>query len=148
MRIKSRRRNPVLADIFSRLKYMERRGSGFKKICQDYRLQSNYREERHPQFYSDNYDFTLTLFNLNYGVENFESLSLPQIAPNISDTDNIENFLKVLRMFPGGTIRQLSKETGFSERMVKYYIKYLKESGDIRRIGSNRKGYWEVIKTD
>ena len=26
----SRRRNPVLADIFSRLKYMERRGSGFK----------------------------------------------------------------------------------------------------------------------
>lgn len=31
MSIRSRRRNPVLADIFSRLKYMERRGSGFKK---------------------------------------------------------------------------------------------------------------------
>ena len=26
----------ILADIFSRLKYMERRGSGFKKILADY----------------------------------------------------------------------------------------------------------------
>ena len=49
-------------------------------------------------------------------------------------------------MFPGGTIRQLSKESGFSERMVKYYIQSLKESGSIRRIGSNRKGYWEIIE--
>ena len=70
MSIKSRRRNPVLADIFSRLKYMERRGSGFKKICQDYSLQPNYREELHPKFYSDSYDFTLTLYNLNYSIEN------------------------------------------------------------------------------
>ena len=32
LKIPSKRRNPILADIFSRLKYMERRGSGFKKI--------------------------------------------------------------------------------------------------------------------
>ena len=30
------RRNPILADVFSRLKLMERRGSGFKKILEDY----------------------------------------------------------------------------------------------------------------
>lgn len=81
MRIKSRRRNPVLADIFSRLKYMERRGSGFKKICQDYSIQPNYREELHPKFYSDNYDFTLTLYNLSYVAENGATDSLPQSSP-------------------------------------------------------------------
>lgn len=32
MNIPSRRRNPIIADIFNRLKYMDRRGSGFKKI--------------------------------------------------------------------------------------------------------------------
>ena len=37
MNMASRRRNPVLADIFSRLKYMERRGSGFKKIVSAYK---------------------------------------------------------------------------------------------------------------
>lgn len=36
MTIPSRRRNPILADIFNRLEYMERRGSGFKKILQSY----------------------------------------------------------------------------------------------------------------
>ena len=30
--ISSQRRNPVLADVFSRLHLMERRGSGFKKF--------------------------------------------------------------------------------------------------------------------
>ena len=154
MHIKSRRRNPVLADVFSRLKYMERRGSGFKKICQDYSLQPNYRNELHPKFYSDSYDFTLTLYNLNYGIRNGATDSLPQIASNCprvpqsspNNSENINLFLKVLRSFPGGTIPQLSKESGFSERMVKYYIQSLKEQGAIRRIGTNRKGYWEIIK--
>ncbi len=30
--ISSKQRNPVIADVFSRMNYMERRGSGFKKI--------------------------------------------------------------------------------------------------------------------
>ena len=30
MNVPSRRRNPIIADIFNRLKYMDRRGSGFK----------------------------------------------------------------------------------------------------------------------
>ena len=30
--IRSMRRNPVIADLFHRMKYMERRGSGLKKI--------------------------------------------------------------------------------------------------------------------
>ena len=32
LKIPSKRRNPILVDIFSRLKYMERRGNGLKKI--------------------------------------------------------------------------------------------------------------------
>lgn len=50
-------------------------------------------------------------------------------------------------MFPGGTIPQLAKESGLSERMVKYYIRFLKESGSVRRVGTNRKGYWEIMET-
>ena len=37
--VPSKRRNPVVADIFSRLDYMERRGSGFKKIMQAYEVE-------------------------------------------------------------------------------------------------------------
>ena len=67
--VPSKRRNPVIADVFSRMNYMERRGSGFKKIKADYHRAVNFREALEPQFYSDRTNFIVTLFNLNYGVE-------------------------------------------------------------------------------
>lgn len=66
--ISSKRRNPVIADMFSRMNYMERRGSGFKKIKDDYRNAVNYRLELEPKFYSDISSFIVTLYNLNYNV--------------------------------------------------------------------------------
>lgn len=65
--ISSTRRNPVLADIFGRLGYMERQGSGFKKITDAYSSAHNYKAELSPKFYSDISSFQVTLFNLNYG---------------------------------------------------------------------------------
>lgn len=47
---------------------MDRRGSGFKKILTDYKNQNNFKEELKPVFYSGFGSFTLTLFNLNYGI--------------------------------------------------------------------------------
>lgn len=64
--ISSTRRNPVLADIFGRLGYMERQGSGFKKITEAYYAAHNYRAELEPKFYSDAVSFQVTLYNLNY----------------------------------------------------------------------------------
>ncbi len=58
----------VHIDIFSRMNYMERRGSGFKKIKHDYHSSANYRPELEPVFYSDASSFWVTLYNLNYNV--------------------------------------------------------------------------------
>ena len=66
--VPSRRRNPVIADVFSRINYMERRGSGFRKIKDDYRRAVNYRPELEPKFYSDTTSFWVILYNLNYHV--------------------------------------------------------------------------------
>ena len=65
--ISSTRRNPALADIFARLGYMERQGSGFKKITESYHAAHNYRAELEPKFYSDVTSLQVTLYNLNYG---------------------------------------------------------------------------------
>ena len=63
--IASTRRNPVLADVFARLGYMERQGSGFKKITESYYAAHDYRAELTPKFYSDGVSFQVALFNLN-----------------------------------------------------------------------------------
>lgn len=64
--VPSTRRNPVLADVFNRLGYMERKGSGFGKIIGGYELQINYNETKRPSFLSDRYQFTVVMPNLNY----------------------------------------------------------------------------------
>lgn len=65
--VPSRRRNPIIADIFGRLRYMDRRGSGFKKIIGDYQMQPQYTDAMLPKFDSDYDSFLLVLMNLNYG---------------------------------------------------------------------------------
>lgn len=59
-------RNPVLADIFYRLGFMERQGSGLSKIINEYKHQKNFNEEKRPVFYSDRTRFRVILPNLNY----------------------------------------------------------------------------------
>ena len=78
--ISSTRRNPVLADIFARLGYMERQGSGFKKITEAYHTAYNYREELEPEFYSDITSFQVTLYNLNYEAVEKEIVGAEKVA--------------------------------------------------------------------
>ena len=84
LKIPSKRRNPILADIFSRLKYMERRGSGFKKILADYEGQVEFDETKMPVFEAKNDDFTLTLYNLNYGT-NYTTQVSENVIENVTD---------------------------------------------------------------
>ena len=49
--VSSVRRNPVIADLFHRLKYMERRGSGLKKIFSETEKLPGYTEELRPFFF-------------------------------------------------------------------------------------------------
>lgn len=76
--VASKRRNPVIADIFSRMHFMERRGSGFKKIKADYRHAVNYRPEVEPVFRSTPTSFFATLYNLNYNVPIDKVLIAPE----------------------------------------------------------------------
>lgn len=78
----SRRRNPIIADIFNRLKYMDRRGSGFKKILDSYEFQEHYTEEMKPEFKSSNSEFWLIFKNLNYNARNIGNDLSAEIADN------------------------------------------------------------------
>ena len=67
--VPSKTRNPIIADMFDRMNYMERRGSGFKKILDEYENQENYTEAMRPEFYSDEGDFRLVMRNLGYTTQ-------------------------------------------------------------------------------
>lgn len=103
--VPSARRNPVIADIFNRLGYMERQGSGLNKINAAYERAANFHVGLEPVFYSDNIQFKVTLKNLNYfalnsektGVSikkqvlNIEKSITEQEKPSLSDILKREN---------------------------------------------------------
>jgi ATP-dependent DNA helicase RecG len=66
-KVPSIRRNPIIAEIFHRLGFIERRGSGLKKIRNETAELYGYTSDRAPKFESTRTAFHVTLKNMNYG---------------------------------------------------------------------------------
>lgn len=96
--IPSVRRNPVIADIFAQLGYMERKGSGMGKIINPIKALPYFEEKMLPSFFSDRAQFTVTFPNMilawqeshpdievnfveNEGVPQGDTQSVPQDVP-------------------------------------------------------------------
>ncbi|MBS3901593.1 MAG: putative DNA binding domain-containing protein [Dethiobacter sp.] len=136
--IPSIRRNPIICDLFSRLKLMERRGSGLRKII------DQYPEDAVPLFRSTEQSFVVTLKNLNYA-----KLSTPhgdKVGVDNGDENNVTLILNAISEDPKITQKNIAIKTGLSTRTVSREIRELRDTGVIRRIGSDRSGYWEIVK--
>ena len=141
--VPSTRRNPVLADIFNRLGYMERKGSGFGKIISGYEFQVNYDISKKPSFRSDRYQFTVVMPNLNYNVGINDTQVGTQSNKNNLDNDYIiSQIKKMIRKNNKISTQKMSIALGTSIRTIKRRIK---ESDDIQFIGYGSNGYWEII---
>ena len=64
--ISSDRRNPILADVMAQLDYMEKRGSGLKRICNETKALDGYKEELKPVFKSTTSQFMTTIYSMEY----------------------------------------------------------------------------------
>ena len=143
--VKSERRNPILADLFNRMRYMERRGSGLQKIVSETEKLYGYRDELKPVFYSDT-QFTVKLYNVNYNANEQASGG---INGGLSDGLNGGKSVQVLNIIkdnPKVTINDINKLSGISVRTIERIISNLKNDEIIKRVGSKKTGYWEVKK--
>lgn len=141
-KIPSKRRNPILADIFSRLKYMERRGSGFKKILADYEGQVEFDETKMPVFDADNSNFTLTLYNLNYGHNYIMNVNDTQDGTQGGTQDKLqEQIFDMIKDNPQISTSEMATKLGVGVRTVKRRIKQMT---NIVYVGSGYSGHWEI----
>lgn len=81
--ISSVRRNPIIADLFHRMKYMERRGSGLKKIISETEKLPGYKKEWKPEFYSTLTDFRVVIKNMNYCEQKVHDYKMGSMNPII-----------------------------------------------------------------
>lgn len=138
--VPSTRRNPVIADVFNRLGYMERKGSGFAKILDNYAFQINYTEEMKPYFRSDRYQFTVIMPNLNY---NGTQDGTQDVTQDVTQDDVYTLILKMIKRNNKISAKQLAEKLGISIRTVRRKIK---EMDNIEYIGHGYSGYWKIKK--
>ena len=148
LNIPSKRRNPIIADVFQRLDFMERRGSGFKKIFEELG------DKDKIKFYSNRTDFKVTLMNENYNreventgdknyTENYTENCTENYTENINETQR--KLVELIKSNPNITQKIMMEKTNLSRPAITLNLKQLKDKKIIERVGSDRKGYWKLL---
>ncbi len=153
--VPSKRRNPLLADFFHRLKLMERRGSGMKKIIGEYKRFENLENYHAPEFSSNATEFHVTLWNLNYGEDVVKDN--PHVIKEANDVvkgkANVtkefakaqRQIYKLISQMPQISAAQMSENMGISLRQVQRYLKQLSDQNLIVREGGRKNGVWKIL---
>ena len=135
--ISSKRRNPIIADIFSRMNLMERRGSGLKKILDNYQTQENYHEDLKPEFRSTQSSFFIILKNLNYNSSDKVAISSDKVAINLDKNQEqlVLEFARENQLFKTKDIEiLLSVKSARARRILSKMV----ENNLLESIGENK----------
>jgi ATP-dependent DNA helicase RecG len=149
--VSSTRRNPIIAEIFHRLDYIERRGSGLKKIRDETSYLYGYTEEFSPVFRSTPTAFHVILKNMNYSLHfqsDIDSGTLDVPISGIMENERLQAIIALLRNNPSMSRTELAQKTSMAVRTIQRDLETLKKVGKIKRVGGNRYGHWEIQSTD
>ena len=83
-KVPSMRRNPVIADMFTQLDYMEKRGSGLRKMRELTEKLPNFLPGKEPQYQTEAISFYTTFYNLNWGENG--SIPVEEVANRVNST--------------------------------------------------------------
>lgn len=125
--VPSSRRNPVLADVFAQLDYMEKRGSGLRKICNESAKLPGYTDRLEPKFKSEATVFFTEIINVN-GNEagDVELNKLENKLENKLSEKEIQ-IIRNIRDNPYITQKRLSEIIEITPQNIRVYISRLKK---------------------
>lgn len=130
----STRRNQLVCDIFSRLDFMERRGSGIAKMFQAYN-----EDEKKPKIEVFDDIFCVTFYSRLYLDETSEKHP-KNIRKNPKDL-----ILEYIKENEKTSKKYIIQDLELTEGQVKHALKSLKEQDKIESIGKGKKTYY-IIK--
>ena len=125
-------RNPVLADVMAQLDYMEKRGSGLRRILNETQRLDSYRDDRHPVFRSNASQFITTLYSMDYDSKESlkPALSWHQVSTKLALSRNeMEPLMK--KMVDFVSAKDLRETMGWkdSTKFKKKFLNPLIECG-------------------
>lgn len=136
--VSSERRNPILANVMAQLNYMEKRGSGLMRICNETKALDGYRDELRPDFKSTPTQFQTIIY---------ASVSVSDVG-NVSEsvlTERQQVITNLIRQLPTITAKQMSETMSVSRRTIERDLSALKKMGILKRVGMTNSGVWVIL---
>lgn len=140
--VSSERRNPILANVMAQLDYMEKRGSGLTRICNETKALDGYKDELKPQFNSSSVQFQTIIY---------ASVDATNVGDDVGDVSEIkltERQKKIVNLIiqqPSVTAKHMSETLSVSSRTVERELSTLKDKGVLMREGKDNDGVWLVV---
>lgn len=139
--VSSERRNPILANVMAQLDYMEKRGSGLTRICNETKALEGYKDELKPKFNSSPAQFQTTIY------ASVDSVNVGDFVGDVSETKLTERQRKIIDLIkesPSMTAKQMSETLSVSQRTVERDISVMRVMGLMKREGKDNNGIWRL----
>lgn len=140
--VSSERRNPILANVMAQLDYMEKRGSGLSRICNETKALDGYKEELKPIFKSTPTQFQTIIY---------ASAVVSNVGDHVGDVSEIklterqQNIINLIKGKPSISARQMSEILSVTSRTIERDISTMKKMGILKREGKDNDGEWIII---
>ena len=140
--VSSERRNPILANVMAQLDYMEKRGSGLTRICNETQALDGYKDELKPIFKSTPTQFQTIIFASS------DNQNVGDFVGDMSETKLTERQHKILNLIkelPTISAKQMSETLSVTTRTVERDLALMKKAGILKREGKDNDGVWVII---
>ena len=140
--VSSERRNPILANVMAQLDYMEKRGSGLTRICNETKALEGYKDELKPVFKSTPTQFQTIIFATS------DTQNVGDSVGDVSETELTERQQKILNLIkesPTITGKQMSETLSVSQRTIERDLSTLQKFGALKHEGKDNDGKWVII---
>ena len=131
----------------AQLNYMEKRGSGLTRICNETKALEGYTDELKPMFKSTPTQFQTIIFasptDINVGDHVGDHVG---DVSEIKLTERQQVILELIKESPSITAKQMSETLSVSQRTIERDLSALKENGVLKREGKDNGGEWVVAK--
>ena len=140
--VSSERRNPILANVMAQLDYMEKRGSGLTRICNETQALDGYKDELKPVFKSTPTQFQTIIFASS------DNQNVGDFVGDMSETKLTERQQKMLNLIkesPTISAKQKSETLSVTTRTIERDLSMMKKAGVLKREGKDNNGVWIII---
>lgn len=126
----------------AQLDYMEKRGSGLTRICNETKALEGYKDELKPVFKSTPTQFQTIIYAAA------DTQNVGDYDGDMSETKLTERQQKILDLIkeaPTITGKQMSETLSVSQRTIERDLSALQKLGVLKREGKDNDGVWIII---